>query len=499
MNRKPFFKSGDDWNEKLLIEAEKYCSEIALEELNLNIFPNQIEIVTYEQMLDVYASKGLPTMYNHWSFGKEYVINESLYKKGDMNLAFEIVINSNPCISYLLENNNMTTQLLTIAHAAFGHNHFFKNNYFFREWTDPEGIIDYLVFAKKYIDECEMKYGEQEVEKILNACHTLSLNSVEKYKRKSAGSEKKKKLLKEKMDEEKQKNINIMWEQLIEKKENEKKEKEEFVFFDEENLLYFLEKNSQVLDVWQREICRIVRKISQYFYPQFLTKVMNEGWASFTHYYIANRLYEKGLIDDGTMLEILKLHTNVLNWFLFKDFGFNSMFNPYSLGFEIYNEIKRICENPTKEDEEYNPDICGQDWKKTLLYVVENFRDDSFIMQFLTPNLIRQKRMFVILDDENNEEFIVEKIHDRRGYKDIRRYLSEKYRYDSFVPEITVEKVDFRKDRTLYLLHKRKNNILLHKSVLEVLKQIKVLWGFRVVLHSVNVENEKDIVRYSTD
>src|SRR5256885_11417199 len=72
-----------------------------------------------------------------------------------MGLAYEIVINSSPCISYLMEENTATMQTLVIAHAAFGHNHFFKNNYLFKQWTDADGILDYLDFAKKYVMSCE--------------------------------------------------------------------------------------------------------------------------------------------------------------------------------------------------------------------------------------------------------------------------------------------------------------------------------------------------------
>ena len=90
-----------------------------------------------EQMLDAYSSIGMPHMYRHWSFGKHFVRDEAHYKKGQRALAYEIVINSDPCINYIMEENSMTMQTLVLAHAAMGHNHFFKNNYLFREWTAP--------------------------------------------------------------------------------------------------------------------------------------------------------------------------------------------------------------------------------------------------------------------------------------------------------------------------------------------------------------------------
>jgi stage V sporulation protein R len=115
-------------------------------------------------MMDAYASVGMPVNYRHWSYGKEFIATEKNYKRGHMGLAYEIVINSNPCISYLMEENTMAMQALVIAHAAYGHNSFFKGNYLFRMWTDASSIIDYLVYAKNYVAECEERHGLDAVE-----------------------------------------------------------------------------------------------------------------------------------------------------------------------------------------------------------------------------------------------------------------------------------------------------------------------------------------------
>ena len=110
-------------------------------------------------MLDAYSSVGMPLMYRHWSFGKHFIHHERLYRRGARGLAYEIVINSNPCISYCLEENTIALQALVMAHAAFGHNHFFKTNHLFRQWTDPDGILDYLEYARGYIQRCEERHG----------------------------------------------------------------------------------------------------------------------------------------------------------------------------------------------------------------------------------------------------------------------------------------------------------------------------------------------------
>ncbi|HLX17495.1 MAG TPA: SpoVR family protein, partial [Bradyrhizobium sp.] len=146
---------GADWDFPKLQRIHDACEEIAREELGLDTYPNQIEIITAEQMLDAYSSAGMPLFYKHWSFGKHFAHHEAFYRKGLKGLAYEIVINSSPCISYLMEENTATMQTLVVAHAAFGHNHFFKNNYLFRQWTDAEGILDYLDFAKSYVAQCE--------------------------------------------------------------------------------------------------------------------------------------------------------------------------------------------------------------------------------------------------------------------------------------------------------------------------------------------------------
>jgi stage V sporulation protein R len=100
-----------------------------------------------------------------------------------MGLAYEIVINSNPCIAYLMEENTLPMQALVIAHAAYGHNSFFKGNYLFRTWTSAAAIIDYLLFAKRYIAQCEQRYGEVEVELLLDSCHALMNHGIGTYKR----------------------------------------------------------------------------------------------------------------------------------------------------------------------------------------------------------------------------------------------------------------------------------------------------------------------------
>ena len=485
----PISTSGE-WSFELI---EKYHAEIEeiAEQFELDTYPNQIELITAEQMLDAYASIGMPIGYSHWSFGKHFIRSEQQYRRGHMGLAYEIVINSNPCIAYLMEENTMMMQALVIAHACFGHNSFFKGNYLFRAWTDAEAIIDYLVFAKQYIAKCEAQYGIGEVEKLLDSCHALQNHGVDRYKRPNPISMREEKKRQKAREEYLQSQVNDLWRKTVPKKDKEEALDGSGRFPQEpqENILYFIEKHAPHLDPWQREIVRIVRKIGQYFYPQRQTQVMNEGWACFWHHTLMNSLYDKGKVTDGFMLEFIQSHTSVIAQPEF-DSPYFSGINPYALGFAMMSDIKRICENPDDEDREWFPDIAGSNWQETLDFAMRNFKDESFISQFLSPRLIRDFKLFSILDDDVKSELEVSSIHNKAGYQHIRQALSNQYNMSMNEPNIQVFNVDVRGDRTLTLRHLPNNGIPLADTRNEVLKHLHRLWGFTIKLETVDSDGE---------
>ena len=280
-----------DWTFELLHQYHEVIRSTA-RRFGLDTYPNQLEIITAEQMMDAYASVGMPVNYRHWSYGKEFIATDRNYRRGQMGLAYEIVINANPCISYLMEENTMAMQALVIAHAAYGHNSFFKGNYLFRMWTDASSIIDYLVYAKDYIAGCEEHHGIDAVELLLDSCHALMNYGVDRYRRPSRLSLGEERARAADREAYAQQQVNELWRTLPRRPEKEATEKEatRFPAEPQENLLYFIEKNAPLLEPWQREIVRIVRKVAQYFYPQRQTQVMNEGWATFWHHHLLNTL-----------------------------------------------------------------------------------------------------------------------------------------------------------------------------------------------------------------
>lgn len=480
----PLFTSSE-WTFELIRDCDKALGDLA-KEFGLDTYPNQIEVISSEQMMDAYAAVGMPIGYHHWSYGKQFLSTEHSYKRGQMGLAYEIVINSNPCIAYLMEENTMAMQALVIAHACYGHNSFFKGNYLFRTWTDADSIIDYLVFAKNYISKCEERYGIDQVEDIIDSCHALMNYGVDRYKRPYPISAQEEEQRQAERAEYLQKQVNDLW-RTIPKSEaaDEKGQKLRFPVEPQENILYFLEKNAPLLEPWQREIIRIVRKIAQYFYPQRQTQVMNEGWACFWHYTLLNELYNRGQLTDGFMLEFLQSHTSVITQLPF-DHPYYSGINPYTLGFNMMMDIRRICENPTAEDRDWFPDMAGKDWKEALQFAMRNFKDESFILQFLSPKVMRDLKLFSIVDDDTEDAIEVSAIHNERGFRRLREMLAGQYNLGNREPNIQVYSVNVRGDRSLTLHHTMHDRKPLSGSTDEVLKHLHRLWGFDVHLHSVD-------------
>ncbi len=479
--------SPSDWTFELI---ERYHDVIrqAADRYGLDTYPNQLEIITAEQMMDAYASVGMPVNYRHWSYGKEFLATERRYRRGHMGLAYEIVINSNPCIAYLMEENTTAMQALVIAHAAYGHNSFFKGNYLFRMWTDASSIIDYLVYAKDFIAQCEERYGMDAVEELLDSCHALSNFGVDRYRRPSKKSLARERLERAQREAYAQQQVNDLWRTLPSRPGKEEVHAQErFPKEPQENILYFIEKHAPLLEPWQREVVRVVRKIAQYFYPQRQTQVMNEGWATFWHYTLLNTLYDEGYLSDGMMLEWMGSHTNVIYQPPAGHRAYSGI-NPYALGFGLYRDIQRICQSPTEEDRQWFPDLAGTPWLPALDHAMRNFKDESFIGQYLSPHLMREMRLFSIHDDATQSDLLVSAIHDEDGYRALRQTLSQQYDLGTREPNIQVWNVNLRGDRTLVLRHTPFQGRPLADGTTEVLRHVARLWGFGVDLESVGTD-----------
>lgn len=502
--RKEEFKDDPSLPRTWLELADKAISIIAKEKYDLDCYDNTIEIITSGQMLDNYASVGMPVSYEHWSFGKQRIMEEQAYKEGKKGLAYEIVINTDPAIAYCMEGNSPLMQLLVIAHASYGHNSFFKGNYMFTQFTDAGNILGDLHRLKDFIHDCEEKYGYEEVEKLLDACHAMRMMDVNRYTKPAPKSLAEKKKTSDRLREERfsKPEVSDIWDNIRPKKDfadnADKSEDRGIPANNEENILKYMANNAPHLPQWKRQIMHMMSDKAQYFYPQMQTQVMNEGWASFWHYTILNDMADLGLISDGMVTEFLDSHAGVLFQPEYDSPYFSGRMNPYALGFAIFQDIKRICEDPTDEDREWFPDIAGtKDWLSVFKEAMQNFKDESFILQYLSPKVIRDFKFFVISDDADKDYVEISAIHNSKGYREVREALASNYRLGANMPYIEAYEYNYKTDRSLVLHHTIHDGKPLDaQATRDVLRHMYQLWEHPIVIKSID-ENGKEVESFS--
>ena len=468
----------NDWSPEAIDKSWRAIEELVSRKYNLSYYKPKFEIVSLEQMLDVYTSS-LPDFYSHWSLGKKVNSLIDQYKAGHLGLAYEVVFNTDPSICFLMEQNTMTIQTLVMAHAAVGHASFFKNNYLFKEHTHPKKIMSTVEQARHYIEECEKKHGIDAVETLLDSCHALSLYSFDRYRKPYL---KRRDVLnkKEKMAKNKEEIDYELYDSLpeaVRKKCFDEQVKTKGTI-DEENILWVMEKMSPSLKKWERRIVRYYRKIQQYLYPQFLTKVMNEGWASFWHYRIMEDLYDEGRINESSFLEFLDLHSKVI---VQLDYLKTITLNPYKIGFEIWNDIYRICTEPDDEDREYNPEICDTDPWETMNDIVETYQDNGFIRQYLGPKVIRKMKMFTLSSSEMKVFYDIDAVASDDYYDEIAKTVSAQLDTFKSIPDIRLTDIELKGERRITLTHYEHKEVRIdEKTAYNTIQKLFRLWDYGV-------------------
>ena len=160
----------------------------------------------------------------------------------------------------------------------------------------------------------------------------------------------------------------------------------------------------------------------------------------------------------------------------------------------MFRDIRRVCEHPTAEDRRWFPEIAGSDWVKTLDFAMRNFKDESFIAQYLSPRLIREMKLFTVLDDDTEDTLEIAAIHDENGYRKVRQVLAEQYNLGQREPNIQVWNVDVYGDRSLTLRHFAHSGRPLGDSTSEMLRHIARLWGYDVRIESADESEQTEFV-----
>ncbi|MGE4531473.1 MAG: SpoVR family protein, partial [Acidithiobacillus sp.] len=361
-----------------------------------------------------------------------------------------------------------------------------------RQWTDAEGILDYLAFAQRYIAQCEERFGMDAVTDVLDAAHAISRNGVDRARRPRQLSAREEEQRREERERYLEQQLSEIWRTLPPTPTSVGDKTTNFPPDPQENLLYFIEKNAPHLEGWKREILRIVRKIAQYLYPQGQTKIMNEGFACFVHYHIMHSLHRTGQITDGTMMEFYASHTAVVMQPDFDDRRYSGI-NPYALGFAMFQDIKRICVKPTEEDRRWFSFAGDPDWRKQVHFAMREFRDESFVLQYLSPKVMRDLHLFALRNDRDETTYRVSAIHDDGGYQHLREALALQIAEGNRPPDIQVVSVDRWGDRHLRL-QQMDEQPLDQDEAQKTLGFVHSLWGYDVHLDMEDLSLREPLV-----
>ena len=419
----------------MLAEYDDRICKLA-EDAGLEWFPIHYEVCDYYSMIGHMSYHGMPTHYGHWSFGKSFERTHQMYNLGMEGLPYELIINANPSIAYLMKENPFYLQVLIMCHCV-GHSDFFKNNRMFQN-TRPESIVQRMRNAKKRIQKYveDTNIGIEAVETVLDAAHAVQFQAP-RFGRESPPHK-----------ELKQKYI-----RLINEDEDGK-----YSGFDinrvplepEYDILKFVSEHGK-MEEWKRDIINIVRDQAQYFIPQIHTKIMNEGWASFWHYRLMHQLE----LPQELHIPFLKSHNQVIRPHI-------GGLNPYHLGFEMFKRI----------EERHGIEEC--------FVARECAHDVSFLRQYLTEEDARDLNLFSFSRKKDN--YKIDEISDDDGWDDVKRTLLKNVGM-SAIPVIYVDNLD--SDGSLILEHDHDGRDLELEHTDEVVMHVHDLWGDNVKLFTI--------------
>jgi stage V sporulation protein R len=447
-----------------LAEWDKRIQDKAAE-FGLTWYPQEFEICDHNGMLGYMAYSGMPSHYPHWSYGKSYEKLKTLYDYGVSGLPYEMVINSNPAIAYLMRDNTLMLQILTIAHV-YGHNDFFKNNFTFKSATRAELTIEtfkaHALRVRRYMEDPSI--GVERVERILDSAHALSWQCRRNLAIKKLSPE-------EQIERaiENSRPRQDPFQRLHARPEFKEAETQRVPLEPDEDLLLFVRDYNPFLAEWERDLLTIVSEETKFVLPMMETKIMNEGWASYWH----KKIVEALELEQGLHIEFIVRHNQVLR-------PIPGQINPYHLGFKIWEDMYRRNTNPT-QDEIKKYGAPTKDGTAKIFEAREVERDSSFLRRYLTEELMREMDIFEY--ESRGDELVIDKVSDVEGWKTVKETLIKNVGSSS-LPVIKVEDGDFGHNRTLYMKHYHDGRDLQLEYAEKTLAFAYRLWGRETVLET---------------
>ncbi len=470
-------------------EIEGYAKEYGLD-----YFDTIFEVLDYQRMNEVAAYGGFPTRYAHWRFGMDY---EGLAKGYEYGLSkiYEMVINNDPCYAYLLEGNSSVDQKMVMAHV-YGHCDFFKNNFYFSRTNRRmiDGMANHAMRIRRHIE----RHGIEKVETFIDVCLSLD-NLIDPHsvyvERRARGREDAKEdaqarevpKLRAKSYMDKYINPRAFVEKQKQKLEKEKEKEKKFPERPERDVLLFLA-NHAPLERWERDVLEVIRSEAYYFAPQAMTKIMNEGWATYWH----SKIMTERALTAAEIIDYADHASGVTA-------TAQGQLNPYKLGVELYRHIEDRWNKGQfgKEWEDCQDMAARKSWdrrlglgRKKIFEVRKLYNDITFIDEFFTEEFCRSNKFFSFGFNERSGNWEIES----REFKKVKEKLL--FRLTNFgQPFIYVEDGNFENRSELLLKHKHEGVDLKMDHARDTLEALVRVWR-RPVNLLTRVDNKGKILRF---
>jgi stage V sporulation protein R len=458
-----------------LVEWDERIRE-KVTEFGLDCFPQEFELCDHTGMLGYMAYSGMPSHYPHWSYGKSYEKLKTLYDHGVSGLPYEMVINSNPALAYLMRDNTLLLQILTIAHV-YGHNDFFKSNFTYSS-TRAEYTIEkfkaHALRVRRYIEDPSI--GIEKVERIMDAAHALSMQRRRNLAiRKLTQAEQVERAL------ESARPPDDPFKSIHGTKPYVEPNIRKVPYEAEEDVLLFIRDNNPFLAEWEKDLLTIVDEEAKYFIPMIETKIMNEGWASYWH----KRILESLDLEQGLRIEFIVRHNQVVR-------PIPGQLNPYHLGLRIWEDLYRRYTNPTPE--EIKRDGAPNKSAAEKLFEARDVeRDASFLRRYLTEDLMREMDLFQY--EPRGEDLVISKVADEEGWKTVKEQLIRNIG-TATIPVIKIEDADFGQNRTLYVRHYHDGRDLHLEYAEKTLGYLYRLWGRECILET-SIQSKRSLLCFN--
>ena len=467
-----------------LEEARVSIVELA-KSYGLDFFDTIFEMCSYEEINMIASYGGFPTRYPHWRFGMEFLQMQKSYEFG-LSKIYEMVINTDPSYAYLMDCNLIVDQKLVMAHVL-GHVDFFKNNLWFAHTN--RRMLDEVANHATKVRQIMNRHGATEVEQFIDLClsidnltdpysdHITRDRSVSEQELEAAELDPGVGRIKSRSYMDKHINPPEFLKAQREKRLAELNKMRSFPESPQRDVMQFLVKHAPRRN-WQREILSIIREEAVYFAPQGLTKIMNEGWATYWH----TKLMTRHILTDAEVIDFCDHNAGTLQ-------TAPGQLNPYKLGVELWRHIEERWDKGRfgKEWMECKDPAVRASWdretmqgREKIFQVRKTHNDITFVDTFLTEDFCREQGFFATHYDKRREEWII----DSREFLEVKSNLLSMLASRG-TPRISVVDANHSNRGELLLLHEHEGFDIQLDWAQTVLQNISLLWGRPVVLETV--------------